>query len=366
MKAKEDYYNLVNLLRGIAILAVISIHVSSVFTELTIKNSTYKTYVFLDIISSFAVPLFLFVSGYVLTIKYFNKSGGIKKSLFYAQRFKKILPSYFVFSLLYIVIIPNFGALGLTGLAKALVSGTSYYHLWFFIILFQFYLIFPALLYLFKIFSKRKTILFIFITLALQILWISFVSNELGLSSKATRNIFLSEIFYYSLGMVFASHYDLLNKYLDKLHLKRFLVISFFVFAYLSYSLYLYPTSFPGWVYLPLFMTELVYCFASLFLNTTIIVLLFGLLPFFYKNKCTKTILVPLSNHSYYIYLIHAMVLYFVLQFGKNYNFFVTSPLYYPLTFLFVTLTSLIFSIFIAASFRFFFSEKKNANPRRP
>ena len=72
MENKVRYFDEINILRAFAILAVISIHVSAYFTHMGTINGLAALYMSIDVLSHFAVPLFIAISGFVLYNKYFD------------------------------------------------------------------------------------------------------------------------------------------------------------------------------------------------------------------------------------------------------------------------------------------------------
>ena len=89
-----------NYLRGFAILSVISIHVCMFFKKMININLLTVFYMTIDAFSHFAVPAFIFISGFGL---YNSYNGNFQIGYIYRKRFKYILPPYFVFSTLYAI-----------------------------------------------------------------------------------------------------------------------------------------------------------------------------------------------------------------------------------------------------------------------
>lgn len=83
--------NYIQVLRGIAILGVVLIHAIS-----NIENNNIN--VILRQFINYSVPLFLFISGYLITSEKFNNKDYIKS--FYKKRFLRIGIPYLVFSLI--------------------------------------------------------------------------------------------------------------------------------------------------------------------------------------------------------------------------------------------------------------------------
>lgn len=168
-------------LRGVALLAVIGIHTASFFTE--ISTTSYLTVFLVFALTSMivAVPLFVWISGFVLSLQY---SSSIIAGGYFRRRFSSIIHSYLFFSLLYLFFsayepqtaswsFPDFQTVLLS-----LLTGASYSHLWFILLHVQFYFLFP-LLCLPKLRSSlmRYSFLWILLAFVLQSAWHIFVPS---------------------------------------------------------------------------------------------------------------------------------------------------------------------------------------------
>ncbi|ASA25105.1 acyltransferase [Paenibacillus donghaensis] len=144
-----------DIYRALAIFAVLAIHATS--RTLTEMSGTPLFYPFLWInkFSQFAVPSFIFLSGFVLFYNYIDRPlGGKMLGKFYTRRLIYIIVPYIVFSVLYFALKMTDGHLwGLplaeqaSKLGKYLRNGTAYTHLYYIIIIIQFYVLFPLLLW---------------------------------------------------------------------------------------------------------------------------------------------------------------------------------------------------------------------------
>lgn len=175
----------------------------------------------------YVIPIFIFISGFVLTYSHKENYGIIN---FYKKRFGAILFPYLIFSALYYFYalhhnyIPEHRINIPTFLADVAL-GKTYFHLWFFVILFQLYLLFPFLIKFYKK-IQNKVVIFLIFTFILQVIWniLSDIkpSAELG-------TIFPSLLFYFVLGMYVSSKYDKTSAILNKINV--FIPIALFVAA---------------------------------------------------------------------------------------------------------------------------------------
>jgi peptidoglycan/LPS O-acetylase OafA/YrhL len=148
-----------DLFRGVAILAVVGIHVSG--HALKIKGMQDWMILCLEVLNrslQFAVPSFLFMTALVFTFQYQNKplSKPLELKTFYSRRLRTVLQPYVLWTLFYGVFSAATSSLTLYNLLEWkrwwtwLWTGKAYYHLYFMILVIQFYVIFPLLLPLFR------------------------------------------------------------------------------------------------------------------------------------------------------------------------------------------------------------------------
>lgn len=157
-----------DFLRTAAFLAVVMQHVLGVY----VNNYQYKweaaaiSVVFL--LSKFAVPAFVFISGLVLFYNYYDKFNYIP---FIIKRIKEILIPYFIWTVLYYLYYNLRNAPSISGFLKALALGKGGYHLWYVVMIFQFYLLIKIFISFFKGIQKlapsknKQAVLFCLFTL---------------------------------------------------------------------------------------------------------------------------------------------------------------------------------------------------------
>jgi len=139
------------IVRALAILAVLIIHGTSEATvELPVGSGSQALYLAVNKLSNFAVPVFIFISGLVLFYRYHDDWSGRQAVTFYVKRVKQVLFPYLIWSLFYYLYnqwifdrahlhfdLPQF--------ADLLPWADASYHLYFMVIIVQFYLLFPLL-----------------------------------------------------------------------------------------------------------------------------------------------------------------------------------------------------------------------------
>lgn len=147
MVEKRERFTYLELLRGITMLAVLAIHSTSyAIMELSKDSFLYPFYHIINTASHFAVPAFLFLSALLL---FYHYDDGTKQNwlVFYRKRLKTIIVPYLLWSFFYLVIVMHIQQMsveeGLWRYVKGLLIGDNYAHLYFIVIIAQFYLLFP-------------------------------------------------------------------------------------------------------------------------------------------------------------------------------------------------------------------------------
>lgn len=214
-----------DILKALAISAVIFIHVISGSLAYLAKDTfSFNLTVVFDQFFRFSVPLFVALSGYTLAMRY--KDQQINLLEFFKKRVLRILPWYFFWTLVIYFSLKfyfNEITVRLYPWWKIFFFGKADYHLYFVPMIFQLYLLFPVLLFLFK---KLRWILLV-VLLILQIAFYYILS--LYFDKKITLPIELGDqqqylffgtwVFYFVLGIALLLVNDLPQKILRVLKL---------------------------------------------------------------------------------------------------------------------------------------------------
>lgn len=327
---KRAHINELNITRALAILAVLLIHSTSTpVTALANESKFYPLYVFLNIFPKFAVPVFIFLSGFVLFYNYIQKE--LTKELiirFYKKRVTQILVPYLFFSIFYYTaiqfyvthdLVSTWHALFSVEFLEKLLIGKAYTHLYYIFIIVQFYLIFPLFLYVLK---KKPA-------LSPHLIWIGFVLQWAFILLNAEfwqypyrGSISFSYICYFLAGAFLGIYFE---KYKGWLQLKKenFPIPLLFIWCIglLStiYNVYLYYYVFSSQTYLVnSTVFELVFQLQSL---TACIVLL--QLSYWIYNKWNLSWVngfINLGVVSFGVYLLHPFFLFLYRQISTGGN----------------------------------------------
>jgi surface polysaccharide O-acyltransferase-like enzyme len=207
------WFREVEYLRAFAALAVIAVHVSMNYTRIPDVNLLALLDVFVYIAAHFAVPVFIFISGWVLAARYVDD---YPVADFYRRRAKTILLPYLFFTALYLMVAVE-GTFEFTGVptpdavAKALLLGTAAYNLWFFVLIIQLYLLYPLIVRGYDLFNRGGAALYLLLALLFfQILW-NVGAHLLGAFAgtewyTVLIRLFPSHLFYFVLGIHVARH----------------------------------------------------------------------------------------------------------------------------------------------------------------
>lgn len=320
-------------LRGFAILAVIAIHTTGYFTEMKSYNTLMLLNLWTDIFSQFAVPVFILISGFVLARNYPFDFSLLK---FYKKRIRSIIPQYLIFSVLYTVF-NNRGAIQSNSLYNNLslflnniLHSDASYHLWFFSIIIQFYILYPLIIKIY-VFCKRigRTELLLALLLIIQILWM------VGIHSSSFPNIhlnFISFLFYFGLGIYASDHYEQFKKAGNRLTPIYFIMslaltlgASFFIIIGLTTG-YRY-NSIPSYFFMG---AELVYPI----LRLSTFLLFFNLAAYLVgKKSILAKVIYRMGDYSFGIYLIHIFFNQSAITILKNRAIDYNNWIFYPSVF---------------------------------
>lgn len=215
---KKEKIPSLDIFRCLGILAVISIHVTSEpIMHLPVYTQGYFLYYAVNRGSSFAVPAFLFLSGFVLFYNYEGSwSKETCKSFFYKRLSFTVIP-YILWSFFYYVgvqlIMDNNIFTQMDVFLVQLVTGKNYAHLYYVVIMIQFYLLFPLFMVLIERFSflRRKLLLF-----ALVFQGAFFLLNRWYFHIQATGSLAFTYILFYLLGAYLGLNYTACKKWLTK------------------------------------------------------------------------------------------------------------------------------------------------------
>lgn len=138
--------------RGAAILCVLLIHgTSAAVADIPVHTAAYVIYDLINRLSCYAVPAFVLYSGLVLFYRHSETWSWRQTVPFYKRRLMFVLVPYVIWTYLYHLL--NVGLStsapwsSLSDALHALLLGSSMYHLYFAVLIMQYYVLAPALLW---------------------------------------------------------------------------------------------------------------------------------------------------------------------------------------------------------------------------
>lgn len=330
--------NNIDLLKIVACIMVISIHVSAFWVDKYLKEDNYKFLLanFWDALSQVAVPTFVMIAGrYAL-----SNEKNINYKMYYEKILKNIYIPTFIWSFLYIVynylieILAFFikgKEIELFSPIKSFLIGCPAYHLWYLYMMIATYLTVPFLIKFRKKYGNNKFfqlgIIFVFIGLGVVLTKLYLKNNffKEDYFFEWLCNLeylkFINYMGYFILG------YCLKNK---KINIKKSL--SLYLFSLLALILIVERTR-------NLFYYN--HNFIFIFVGTLSLYL-------FFNNINLRYDFSKLEKHTFNIYLVHAGILTSVFIFlTQILNYEPDIVWYIPLTIVVIFLISLSFSVIL-------------------
>ncbi|AET70718.1 putative acyltransferase [Desulfosporosinus orientis DSM 765] len=324
----------INYLRGFGVLAVIAIHTTGYFTKVESLNTLVLVNLWTDVFSQFAVPLFVFISGFVLAKNYpkdFPWSG------FYRKRMRSIIPQYLLFSMLYTVynnwmaIKNNSFFANLALVLKNIWHADASYHLWYFAIIIQLYILYPLIIKVYSFFKlKNRAEWLVVLLLIMQ------TSFMVGIHTSFLPGIKLNCIgflFYFGLGIYVLDNFSSLSKaYIRQTPMLLAMSLALTVGASFAIIIglkigYDY-NSIPAYFFIG---PELIY---PIFRVITFLVLYNAARSLLKKRR---SILAKVTNkigdYSFGIYLIHIFFNQWIIKLLNNYQIDYNDWIFYPTVF---------------------------------
>src|SRR5581483_4768943 len=291
MNKTKSYDVAIDILRIIAILAVILIHTTTRTLEVVKYDlNSYLLTFSLNQIPRFAVPIFILISGFVLELNYDSNMDYRK---YFQKRINKIFIPYVFWSFLYYFFIYKTHS---TNFLQALLEGNASYQLYFIPTLIIFYLLFP---FLHKFFTKLENFYFLSALLIIE-LYLLYTNYTFGqFPFFYPLSIMLLNYFFFLFGMVISKNLQKLlmfGKYIWLILI--FLLINMFLVVNQGYTNYLKTHD-----YFKFYSS-----FRPIILTYTILIFLF-LYLILSKINWNKRIIKKISSLSFFVFFVHVVIL---------------------------------------------------------
>lgn len=206
---KVGFISEIHLLRALACLMILMIHVTGYFYYTNGEEHTSFS-LLLNQVSRVGTLLFMMISGFLLF--YQAKTKGFNTAYFLRSRITKVLIPFLFWTLFYLYLSHQtiFSIeWGWDFLYATLFLGKGFYHLWFMVVLIQFYILFPLMQRLIK--QTRDWIITMGISLGIQLFFILELRDPTLIVPPTVawdKAYLFNWIFYFILGGFFAQHWE--------------------------------------------------------------------------------------------------------------------------------------------------------------
>ena len=287
-----------DVVRAVAIIAVVFIHVSATLIYRSdINSSIYKIAIIINQLSRFSVPAFILISGMGLTLSNKKELGYFA---FVGRRFSRIVPQYIIWCLIYIYLTTKH--FEPYGVVHDMVYGKVFYHFYYVPLIIEFYLIYP---FVYRFIGKKWGLLVSFLVTVGILIYSHYYVMSDDMKWFLERKDLLDWIFYFSFGAFIGENLD---RFLEKVRKYRGVIyVLFFISTYVMLQ-----ESFTS------IRIGKDIDYATTFLRPTVLVYSIFLVLFIFCIQWKENIFMkPISyvaKNSYSIYLSHAIILYYFTQ----------------------------------------------------
>ncbi len=309
-----------DMLRGIAIIAVIGTHITTlvlqVYTEQRhiIDFGTQLSH-FFNQFFRFSVPLFLLLSGLTLTLS--QERRGLNLFRFYEKRFVKILAPYVLWTVFFTYYLStSVATISLQTIYHNILYGDADYHLYFMVVILQCYLVFPLFYSLLKKCSTTWRQAIVILLILLQgLLYFFFELYKVRNYQIDEYHAFRFAGFwfiYFLLGIACGLSYETISAFIKRMWLPLILCFGLVTFGIVYWEANDY-FKISHYAILNYFRPSvLVYALASFL----VLYRLTGILVQTAGFGLVKSFLLKIGGYSFGIYFIHTLVIRKVMATG--------------------------------------------------
>jgi len=329
-KTYQNWFAEINYLRAISIISVLIIHTTDDTASVNKLTGLTFSLMYIEELVRFAVPMFVFISGFVLYNKYNLK---LPMKEFYKKRFMTILIPYLIFSVIYCIVNAHLGlipTITLNSLITSIFNFDALGHFWYIQLILTFYIFYPAIIAYYEIIKEHfgtHTLPTLFVSILIMYFLGSFIPSfgfALGTPFRY--------LIYFLFGIYINDNYEQICRSLERISLKKVIPLNVLIIGLPLFSMFLcvdprcgtqFSNSIPYYYQLTLISTHILHM--CIFMLCLYLILL-------YKPKIG--ILQKIGEYSYGIFLVHAIFHNFLtVNIFPKYSILPTSPMYYIILF---------------------------------
>ena len=293
---KNERIDETNIIRGIACLAVVLVHITAnPASTLNAGSINSIIFILLNRAAKFTTPTFIFLSG--LTLFYSYERRDLIYGKFLKKRFSATLIPYLIWSVVYLLYFYFQGIYTLSPkfIMENILLGKMSYHLYFVVTITQFYVLFGVFLYFYRRYNSN---ILLGITLVSNLLFLKYGAVSMTYSDR----FFMNYIFFFSLGCYVGKNLLKVKNFSFKF---RYHIILCYIIATL-YECYLFYKVYIVYAVVDVFMVLLSWV---IFSTISIFLLIYIGIIVLDKNGKMNSVLKTISKSSYYVYLSHPLIL---------------------------------------------------------
>lgn len=296
-KKREKLYEL-DYMRFIACFAVMIVHITATgVTEYISGSFPNILMLLLNRCLKFTTPVFIFLSGVTSFYSYSSRNRQFKYIEFLRKRLSKVLLAYFIWCIIYYALYIRFGyyTRDINFFVTRVLQGTMSYHLYFVIIIVQMYIVGPLFYFILK--NSKNRVRVLAVAAIITCLCAEFIRFNLS------DRLFLKYMVFYMLGIYVTMEYDKFIMWIKKnvkYIFSGYLIMSIVYTIVSHYNLASY--------------TFVWFVFSSV---SVFFVYSFGLVMK-EKLKDIYSFIKVFGQSSYYIYLMHPLVLTIMIMYAER------------------------------------------------
>lgn len=258
---------------------------------------------YLEELVRFAVPMFVFISGFVLYNKY---KSDFSMREFYQKRFTVILIPYIIFSVVYCVERAYLGlvpTLSFNYIIDSIFNFNAAGLFWYIRLILILYILYPAIVAYYKIIKERLGI-YTFPAFFVSIIIMYFL-GAFVFALKFTVYRYFGYLIYFFFGIYVNDNYNQIRQWLERLPVKIVILLSLLIIILPFFSMYYYidfrfHTHFTQSIH---YYSQLMLISSHILHICIFILCLYLILHFNFKSSILKKI----GEYSYGMYLCHAI-----------------------------------------------------------